>query len=226
MASKLKAWFAYRVAESIRWNTVSAALLIPGGALATFLTYWIVWGMVALGLGRLFDLSWTTIHVMAAVFIVAIFVWQFTAGRYFEETYALTRDEHAEQKVAMSRAVGGGMALLLDMQVASMFIRVVTLMFLMGPRMLGASVKLWLRVKRLKQMDVAASGRVVAFLLKAQGRVDIEDIAQRFPDSDVVKIVQPLEDFDGVVFMQQDGSVALTLAPRLVEDFEGWTTAD
>lgn len=222
MASKLKAWFAYRVAESIRWNTVSAALLIPGGALVTFLTYWIVWGMVAFGLGRLFDLSWTTIHVMAAVFIVVIFVWQFTAGRYFEETYALTRDEHAEQKVALARATGHGWALLLDLEVASMLVRALTMTFLMGPRMLGASIQLWYRVNRLKKMNVASCGRVVAFLLKSQGRVDIEDIAKKFPDSDILDLVQPLADFDGVVFLQKD-SLALTLAPRLVEDFSEWS---
>lgn len=222
MASKLQAWFAFRVAESIRWNTVSAALLVPGGAVATFLTYWIVWGMVALGLGRLFDLSWTTINVMAAVFIVVIFVWQFTVGRYFEETYALTRDEHAEQKVTLARATGHGWALLLDLEVASMLVRALTMTFLMGPRMLGASVQLWYRVNRLKQMDVAACGRVVAFLLKSQGRVEIDDIAKRFPEADVVDLVQPLADFDGIVFLQKD-SLALTLAPRLEEDFAEWS---
>ena len=222
MASKLQSWFAARVQEAIRWDTVCAVLLVPGGAIATFLTYWIVWVMVYLGLGRLFELSDSAVDWITASFMVAIFVWQFTAGRYFEESYALTRDEHAEQKVALSRAAGGGLAMLLDLQVASMFVRFVTLMFLMGPRMFGAAVKLSQRVRRLKRMDVAASGRVVAYLLKAQGRVCIEDVEHRFPESDVLQILQPLEDFDGVVFLKNDDSVALTLAPRLVEDFEEW----
>jgi hypothetical protein len=221
MASKLQSWFATRVAESIRWNAASAALLIPGGALATWLTYWIVWAMISLGLGRLFELSWTTIDIMAAVFVAVIFVWQFTTGRYFEETYALTRDEHAEQKVALTRATGHSWTLLLDLEVASMLVRALTVSFLMGPKMLGASVQLWYRVNRLKKMDVSACGQVVRLLMKAQGRVDIDDVAKKFPEADVVDLVQPLADFDGVVFLQKD-SLGLTLAPRLVEDFEKW----
>ena len=74
MASKLHSWFAARVAESIRWDTLCAALLIPGGAIAAFLTYWIVWVLVYLGLGRLFDFSDSTVDWITASFMVTIFV--------------------------------------------------------------------------------------------------------------------------------------------------------
>lgn len=223
MASRLQHWFAHRVSESIRWSTTGAALLIPGGLIATFLTYWILWLLILLGFGLLFNFSSTTFHVITAVFLAVIFVWQFTAGRNFEESYNVTRDDNAQMKVALAQASGNRMALLLDPEVASMFIRVVTLMFLMGPRMFGASVRLWRRAQRLREMDVSSCGRVVGLLMKAQSRVDVDDIASRFSEDDVMTLVQPLADVDGVVFLRKDDSLALTVAPRFVEDFAGWT---
>lgn len=217
MSSKLQAWFASRVAESIRWNTACAALLIPSGMLATFLTYWAVWILIRLGLGSLFDLSSAATHGLTTTFVVVSFVWQFTVGRHFEETYAITRDKSEQQKISLTREVRRW-----DPEIAAMLIRALTLTFLMGPRMLGASVQLWYRARRLKQMNIRVCGQIVAFLMKAQGRVEIDDIAQRFPDNDVVRLLQPLADFDGIVFLQKD-SLALTLAPRLVEDFEEWS---
>lgn len=221
MAAGIQKWFAQQVKAAIRADAICAALLIPGGLLATFLTYWIVFGLVWLGLGSLFDLATSTIHALSGFFLVASFAWQFTAGRSFQETYDVQRDDYAEEKIMAARATGSQMALLLDPGMASMFVRVITLTFLMGPRMLDGSWKLWQRMQRLKQMDVSGCGRVVALLMRAQGRVAVEDIAKKFPEGDVMKYVQPLADFDGVVFLHK-GSLGLTLAPRLVTEFEQW----
>lgn len=221
MAAGIQKWFAQQVKATIRTDAICAALLIPGGLLAMFLTYWIVFGLIWLGLGSLFDLATSTIHALAGFFLVASFAWQFTAGRSFQETYNVQRDDYAEEKIMAARATGNQMALLLDPGMASMFVRVITLAFLMGPRMLDGSWNLWRKVQRLKQMDVSGSGRVLALLMRAQGRVDVEDIAKKFPEGDVMKFVQPLADFDGVVFLHK-GSLGLTLAPRLVTEFEQW----
>ncbi len=221
MASGIQTWFAQQVAGAIRTDTICAALLIPGSLVATFLTYWIVFACIWIGLGSLFGLSISTIHALAGFFLVACFAWQFTAGRNFEETYNVQRDDYAGEKIMLARATGNRMALLLDPGMASMFVRVITLTFLMGPRMLEGSWKLWQRMQRMKEMDVSGCGRVIALLMRAQGRVDVDEIAKKFPDGDVMEFVRPLADFDGVVFLH-NGSLALTLAPRLVEDFEEW----
>ena len=58
--------------------------------------------------------------------------------------------------------------------------------------------------------------------MRAQGRVPIEKIAEDFPDADLSKIVQPLGDVDGVVFLEKNG-MGLTLAPRFMEEFNEWS---
>ena len=70
-------------------------------------------------------------------------------------------------------------------------------------------------------MDVNGCGRVIAMLMRAQARVDAEEIAKKFPEGDVMNFVRPLSAFDGVVFLHK-GSPGLTLAPRLVTEFEQW----
>ena len=66
------------------------------------------------------------------------------------------------------------MALLLDPGMASMLVRVITLTFLRSPRMLNGSWNLWRKVQRLKRMDVNGCGCVIATLMRAQARVDVE----------------------------------------------------
>jgi len=101
MAAGIQKWFAQQVESAIRTDAICAALLIPGGLLATFLTYWIVFAFIWIGLGSLFDLATSTIHTLSGFFLVASFAWQFTAGRTFEETYNVQRDDYAEEKVIL-----------------------------------------------------------------------------------------------------------------------------
>jgi hypothetical protein len=80
------------------------------------------------------------------------------------------------------------------------------------------------KVDRLKQMDVPACSRVIGMLMRAQGRVPIEKIADEFPEADLSQIVPPLADVDGVVFLEKEG-MGLTLAPRFMEEFNEWADA-
>ena len=139
MAAGIQKWFAQQVNATIRTDVICVVLLIPSVFLATFLTYWIAFGLVWLGLGSLFDLTTSPIYAVTGLFLVASFAWQFRAGRNFQKTYNVQRDDYAEEKVMAARATGSQMALLLDPGMASMLVRVVTLTFLIGPRMLNGS---------------------------------------------------------------------------------------
>lgn len=174
MAAGIQKWFAQQVNATIRTDVICVVLLIPSGLLATFLTYWIAFGLVSLGPASLFDLTTSPIYAVTGLFLVASFAWQFTAGRNFQETYKVQRDDYAEEKVMAARATGSQMALLLDPGMASMIVRVITLTFLRSPRMLNGSWNLWRKVQRLKRMDVNGCGCVIATLMRAQARVDVE----------------------------------------------------
>jgi hypothetical protein len=88
--------------------------------------------------------------------------------------------------------------------------------------MLGLALMLHRKADRLKQMDVPACSRVIGMLMRAQGRVPIEKIAEEFPDAELSNIVPPLADVDGIVFLEKDG-MGLTLAPRVIEEFTEWS---
>ena len=99
---------------------------------------------------------------------------------------------------------GNGWVLLFDPGVAHGFVKVIALLYLTSPRMLGLALMLHHKANRLKQMDVPACARVIGMLMRAQGRVPIEKIADEFPETDLSQIVPPLADVDGVVFLEKD----------------------
>ena len=76
---------------TIRSDVIRVVLLIPSVLLATFLTYWIAFGLVWLGPSSLFDLTTSPIYAVTGLFLVASFAWQFTAGRNFQKTYKRLR---------------------------------------------------------------------------------------------------------------------------------------
>ena len=221
MAKKFERWFANRVAESIRMCRIGSVALIPGALLVAFLTYWIVWLTVLMGVGVLFGLSWTTIYVLAALFLIVLFAWQFTAGKNFEESYRFAGKGPSTIELNVAQMTGNDWVVLLEPGVAGGLIRVISLLYLTAPRMVALSIMLHNRGERLKRMDVDACAKVMMHLVKAQGRVPFEKIEEAFPDADLSQIVQPLADVDGVVFLNKDGP-AVTLAPRVVEEYEQW----
>lgn len=223
MAKKVfNRWFGDRVAESRRMCRIGSILLVPAALLAAFLTYWIVWLLILLGFGVLFDLSGTMVHVLAGLFMVALFAWQYTAGRDFEETYHFAGEGLSTIELNVAQMTGNSWVGLLEPGVASGLVRVVSLLFLTSPRLLGLSVMLHNRGERLQRMDTGGCARVMSFLMQAQGRVPFENIEQAFPDSDLTEIVQPLADVDGIVFLTKDGP-AVTLAPRVVDEYKAWS---
>ena len=73
MAAGIQKWFAQQVNATIRTDVICVVLLIPSGLLATFLTYWIAFGLVWLGPGSLFDLTTSPIYAVTGLFLVASF---------------------------------------------------------------------------------------------------------------------------------------------------------
>ena len=150
--------------------------------------------------------------------------WQFLRGSQFEETYRFAGEsETGTISLNLARANGNGWVLLFDPGIAHAFVRVIALLYLTAPRMLGLALMLHHKAERLKRMDVPLCTRIIGRLVRAQGRVSFEDLARDFPEADLAQMIQPLTDVDGVVFLDKKGP-GMTLAPRFLEDFNEWTT--
>lgn len=216
-------WFAEQVQASIRICRIGSILLIPGAVAVAFVTWWIVWMTIGMGLGVLFKLSWGTIDLLTYGFLAALFVWQFTAGRTFKEAYSFSGRNTSELEISLMQASGYGWAYIFEPGVAGGLVRVLSLLYLTAPRMVALAIMLHQRAGRLQQMDVDNCGRLMSLLLKAQGRVSFDEIERALPGSELQQLIPPLADVDGVVFLNKDGP-ALTLAPRVAEEYAKWRT--
>ena len=221
---KLGRWFAEYIDRSIKYCRIGSVVLLPASLIVAWLTYWIIWVTLWVGFRPLFGLSYSGIEYLSYGLLATIFVWQFLRGSEFEETYRFSGESEAGTvSLNLARASGNGLVMLLDPGVAHGFVKVIALLYLTSPRMLGLALMLHRKANRLMQMDVPICAQIVALLIRAQGRVPIEKIASEFPDADISKLVQPLADVDGVVFLEKDGP-GITLAPRVVEDFAEWSS--
>jgi hypothetical protein len=220
---KLGRWFAEYIERSTKYCRIGSIVLIPLSLIVAWLTYWIIWVTLWIGFRPLFDLSNDAVGYWSYFFLAVIFAWQFLRGSEFEEEYRFSGESEAGTvTLNFSRASGNGWVMLFDPGVAHGFVKVIALLYLTAPRMLGLALMLHRKADRLKQMDVPACSRVIGMLMRAQGRVPIEKIAEEFPDADLSNIVPPLGDVDGVVFLEKDG-MGLTLAPRVIEEFTEWS---
>lgn len=222
---KLGRWFAEYIDRSTWYCRIGSIVLVPVSLIVAWLTYWIIWVTLWIGFRPIFGLSSNAVGNWAYVLLATIFVWQFLRGSEFEETYRFSGESEAGTvSLNFARANGNGWVLLFDPGVAHGFVKVIALLYLTAPRMLGLALMLHHKADRLKKMDVPACSRVIGMLMRAQGRVPIEEIADKFPDADLSQIVPPLGDVDGVVFLEKDG-MGLTLAPRFMEEFNEWAEA-
>ncbi|MGZ0171872.1 MAG: hypothetical protein ACKVHE_20200 [Planctomycetales bacterium] len=222
---KLGRSFADYVDRSAKYCRIGSVVLVPLSLIVAWLTYWIIWATLWIGFRPLFDLSNDAVGYWSYFFLAVILAWPFLRGSEFEETYRFSGESEAGTvSLDFSRATGNGWVLLFDPSVAHGFVKVIALLYLTAPRMLSLALMLHHKVDRLKQMDVPACSRVIGMLMRAQGRVPIEKIADEFPEADLSQIVPPLADVDGVVFLEKEG-MGLTLAPRFMEEFNEWADA-
>lgn len=223
MARQLHQWFTTRVARSAQLAFWGSLLLIPAAAITAFVTYWIAWLFVLAGIGVLFDLSYVAVHIISASFLIVLFVWNFSQRGDVEETFRIAGDTGDELHVPIPALAGSGWILMMYPGVAGNLIRLLSLLFLTAPRMICLAELLYQRSKRLSKLDIVAASEMVSYLVKAQGRVPLSDLAHRCPQAELVDTIRGLCDVDGIVFLNRDVP-ALTLAPRFTEEFQEWAT--
>ena len=219
---KLGRWFADYIDRSTKSCRIGSIVLVPLSLIVAWLTYWIIWVTLWIGFRPLFDLSNDAVGYLSYLFLAVMFTWRFLRGSEFEEEYRFSgENETGTVTLNFSSTTGNGWVLLFDSGAAHGFVKVIALLYLTAPRILGLALMLHHKANRLKQMDVPACSRVIGMLMRAQGRVPVEKIADEFPEADLSQIIPPLGDVDGVVFLEKDGR-GLTLAPRFIEGFDEW----
>ena len=92
-------------------------------------------------------------------------------------------------------------------------------MMMVVPRMFWTAWYVFRRVSDVREIEVRECGAILRYLLKKAERVDVRDIAEKRPQTDLAKTLRQVSMIDGVVFLTK-GEIGLTLADRFKDDLE------
>lgn len=219
---KLSDWLRVRVVQQTRLCLLSPLLLVPAAVLATMLTGWAIFVALTMGLGSLLGLSWRAITIATGCLLGVLFLWQFTKGRKHREEWHFSGKKSGATDVAIRVVTGSPfVAFALDPAAGMMFVRLLAMMLLCGPRFCVLAWDLVQRGRRLQKMNVPGCAAVLSALIKRQSRMSIDELQRELPQANLAETLPQLGDIDGVVFLSTE-PLGLTLAPRLQEDFQQW----
>lgn len=103
------------------------------------------------------------------------------------------------------------------------FIKIISTIVLSGPRLFTVAWRFVLKARRLKETKTGSCAKIISSLIKQQSRISFVALSEQHPTIDFQAIIPQLEDIDGVVFLMEEPP-GLTVASRLLEDFQEWKT--
>lgn len=89
------------------------------------------------------------------------------------------------------------------------------------PRLLWTAFQLKSRISDVNDINVEEVGKVLRMILKKAERVEVQEIAHKYPDMDIAQTMRQVSLVDGVVFLTKEG-VGVSLANRFKDDLEKW----
>lgn len=217
-------WLAARMRHDAAICAGAAVVLLLCGVAATVGTFGFTWGVLLL---LNLAICGFVPKSVAALIALAIVAGLFLLQRWYDgdHTEPVTVDAGARGTVTLrlSRLTGNSWLMFLDRPGGDLnpFVRFVTTLMLLAPRLFAVGRRMWDRSRRMKRLDVHAVAAGLDALMQSGKRVDIGELVQDFPNNDPQRFIGDLTAIDGVVLLASDPP-GLTLAPSVAEDFEAW----
>ncbi len=228
MSSRSVAIWTHERLERTRWLTLAGAIgLIPLSMFAASVTWWAVYYTLVRLLRYPISLSGEQLSTFSWSVVAIAYLWQLAATWHrsrhaqfggYQESFA----EHLMMEAAQSSSSFGEYMLRRETAVLAWFLFI----FSMGPQFLCLSIALFRRALALKRLDDETAERVLAAMMKGQSRLPLDEIRERFKPTSQMELIGGLTALDGVVLIgAETDSPALTVAPRLNEDYKDWLVA-
>lgn len=165
--------------------------------------------------------------LVTAVIMVCLFVWELvsTWRRSSELLLAGHEVSYSEGLMLDSLSFGSSYGAFM-LRRHMLAIAIILWIILLAPRLLCLSIAMFRRALALKRLDDDTTERVISTMMKGESRLTIDEIRERFHPPSETELIGGLTALDGVVLIGADtDSPALTVAPRLTEDYKDWLAA-
>jgi hypothetical protein len=204
-----------------RTNATSSLLegiaRLVGAAFVLFVTYWVIYVIIYLG----FEWIWPHSHevrlIIAGVVLVLLFIGNATTDRqYLEDLSFTTGTAESEPVTIYVPTVGYGSTINpLAPDSAHSYVKVITRVLFVGPRLATDAFRAFRRSRGLSRMDTEACAAVLTVLAEEDGPVPSEQIVPAIPRGhDPEQVLHDLVRIDGVR-LETEEIVGLSLAPLL-----------
>jgi len=220
-------WIHERL-ERARWLTLGGAVgLIVATGVASVYSWSLIHQLVEYVNLVILSGSPVSAAMMTSTILLGLFAWELIstwrrAGSFELEGHRVSFSDSLMLESASYGSSYGAFA----MRRHILGVLIVMWILFLAPRLLCMSVALCRRFLALKRLDDDTAERVLATMMKGQSRLPLDEIRERFKPKSQTELIGGLTALDGVVLIgAETESPALTVAPRLTEDYKDWLAA-
>ncbi|MBI1310682.1 hypothetical protein GC176_05180 [bacterium] len=220
-------WIRERLKRA-RWLTLAGAVgLILATVVASIYSWSLIHQMVDFFNVFVFSGNPIPAAVVTSIILLSLFAWELAST--WRRSSALELDGHEvsffDGLLVESASYGSSYGAFM-MRRKILYLAIVFWIVFLAPRLLCLSLMLLRRFLALKRLDDNTAERVIATMMKGEFRLTLAEIRERFQPASETELIGGLTALDGVVLIgAETESPALTVAPRLTEDYKDWLAA-
>ena len=191
----------------LKWmllRLLGGVALLAAGAIALFVTFWVVYGVCWITLGRLdVGISSQVYSIISGAFLVLLFIGNARTDREYLNEISVTTGTFTDELVILPIPGGGFGSNINPLAPDTLHsgVKMITRALFCGPRAVVAAVRMFRKAYRLARLDVPGCAAVIAFLHAHPGRVPYGDLIRALPTLDRAKVLPQLGNINGIVFL-------------------------
>lgn len=214
-------WLAERVLTQTRLALGAAIVMSLGGLFTFWLEAFVVKLIINFGFVGSSILSWLITLVILG--IVLFFTWLRMPKNLGDREYVMeVGGQESTLMVAPPMGVVWTFALG-SIDSDQTWVERLLGMLALPQRLLCAGWYVSQRVKQLKSINIPGCAHIIRLVARKAERMEVSEIAEKRNDAELAKTLRETSLIDGVVFLTRK-TVGISLAPRLVEELNKWSS--
>ena len=218
---EFRQWVTDRVASQTRLVTAAVCIMAVFGLVAFLIEAIVVKWIIVTGFVGSHSLAW--LITLAILGTVLLATWLRMPKHLADGSYP-AEINGAEVSIAVAPAMGVVWTFALgSIDSDRTLIERLLGLLAMPQRLLCAAWYVYHRVQQLRALNIPGCAAVLRVLFRKAERVEVSEIAEKLPNTNLPPTLHDVSLIDGVVFLTRR-TVGISLAPRLVDDLNAWKT--